>query len=143
MAIIDMSGPTGSPSTPSTITTLIARSVSHNEIVHTEWTSELETEILAACEDSTRNDDVLEAWGTTDEGSEWRVHLDGAPDDSGKLRIFVATKRYEDEDDCLAAAARDVAAERGIETWQVSADWQDNERDVIEITVTFATGGAS
>lgn len=53
----------------------IERSISHNEIVHAEYDEDLATELQFACEDSAENGDVYEFWGTTDGGSEWRVHL--------------------------------------------------------------------
>lgn len=49
------------------------------------------------------------------------------------LRIDAA--KYADEDDCLAAAAADVAQERGLEGWQLDARWENNQRDVILIDV--------
>lgn len=55
---------------------LISRSISQGEIVHAEWTEELETDLVCESEDSVRNDGTLELWGTTESGSEWRVHLD-------------------------------------------------------------------
>lgn len=52
--------------------------------------------------------------------------------------IELPAKRYEDHDDCLAAAVADVARERGLEEWQCEARWQGGEsgdREVIEVEV--------
>jgi hypothetical protein len=54
---------------------LIARSVSHNEIVTAEWSHDLETDLLCESDDSVENGDVYEFWGCDDDGNEWRVHL--------------------------------------------------------------------
>jgi hypothetical protein len=35
----------------------------------------------------------------------------------------------------LAAAAESVAASRGCESWEVTARWEDDERDVILLDV--------
>lgn len=64
------------------IETAIRRSISHNEIVTLEWTADREAALLDACEDSVATSvlastDRIEAWGRTDDGNEWRVHLDG------------------------------------------------------------------
>lgn len=59
----------------SNIETAIKRSVSHSEIVSLEWTADLEAALLAECEDSVATSDRVEAWGTTEDGDEWRVHL--------------------------------------------------------------------
>jgi hypothetical protein len=48
--------------------------------------------------------------------------------------ITVSAKSYEDEDDCLEAAARDYASEHGLEAWEVAADWASDERDEIALT---------
>lgn len=56
----------------------IERSVRHNEIVtidhdQADWDS-----LLAASDDMAQHagpDGVAEFWGTTDSGSEWRVHM--------------------------------------------------------------------
>lgn len=60
-----------------TIERAIERSVSHNETVTLDVTSDDARELMMECEDSV---DVrsqygwIEAWGTTAAGSEWRVH---------------------------------------------------------------------
>lgn len=57
----------------------IARSVSHDEIVHLAASADesdaLDTELICECDDRAKNDDVREYWGTTDAGDEWRVHV--------------------------------------------------------------------
>lgn len=58
---------------------LIARSIEHDEIARAEWTQALEDDLIAPVgggrEDHAENGDVVEFWGTTDAGEEWRVHL--------------------------------------------------------------------
>ncbi len=52
------------------------------------------------------------------------------------VTIRIESKRYEGEDDCLAAAARDYAAEHNLSGWDLSPRWEDDEqRDVILIDV--------
>lgn len=41
---------------------------------------------------------------------------------------------YADHDDCLTAAAEEFAEENGLEYWEVTAAWEDDQRDVIVIT---------
>lgn len=64
---------------PNVAQPLIDRSLSHNEIVHADWTPELEEALLAACDDWTEANGVQEYWAgdTTDiMASSWRVHLE-------------------------------------------------------------------
>lgn len=50
--------------------------------------------------------------------------------------ITVSSKGYEDEDDCLSAAAQDYAEEHGLASWQVEARWADDaNREEIVLTV--------
>jgi hypothetical protein len=52
--------------------------------------------------------------------------------------IRVHAKPYEDHDDCLQAAAYDVAAERGLEGWDLNPRWEDGdvgEREYILLDV--------
>lgn len=58
----------------------IARSISHDEIVHLDYCSSLGMDLRDVCEDSRAHDDVTEYWGITDDGEEWRVHLYCGPD---------------------------------------------------------------
>jgi hypothetical protein len=53
--------------------------------------------------------------------------------------IRVEAKLYEDCDDCLIAAADDVAEERGLVGYDLNPRWEDNERDVILIDVPTET----
>jgi hypothetical protein len=56
-----------------------------------------------------------------------------------ETEIIVSSKGYEDEDDCLSAAARDYAEKHGLEIWQVEARWADDaNREEIVITVREA-----
>jgi len=58
-----------------TIDDLITESVTHDQIAHATATPELLADLTAQCDDSVQNDDVMEFWGTRDDGEEWRVHL--------------------------------------------------------------------
>lgn len=49
--------------------------------------------------------------------------------------ITVQSKRYEDYDNSLGAAAREYAEDHDLEMWQVEARWADDERDEIVLTV--------
>ena len=50
--------------------------------------------------------------------------------------IEISAKRYEDEDDCLLAAADDYISEHPeAEGYDLSPRWQDEERDVILLDV--------
>jgi hypothetical protein len=63
----------------------IARSVSHNEIVTlgsasqpADNAAEVMADLFAECEDCADDDNrsvCAEYWGTTESGSEWRVHV--------------------------------------------------------------------
>lgn len=49
--------------------------------------------------------------------------------------IEIEASQYQDEDDCLSAAASDIAAERGLEGYDLSPRWADDQRDVILVDV--------
>ncbi len=49
--------------------------------------------------------------------------------------LTMAAKRYEDHDDCLAAAEAEVKKRYGLEGWNLDARWSDNQRDTILLTV--------
>jgi hypothetical protein len=53
--------------------------------------------------------------------------------------ILVSAKSYEDEDDCLAAAAAEYATSHNLEAWEVEADWASDERDEIALKVPVAS----
>jgi hypothetical protein len=54
--------------------------------------------------------------------------------------LSIDAKKYEDHDDCLAAAASDVAAERGLQGRDLSPRWQDDERETILIDIPDVWG---
>jgi hypothetical protein len=64
----------------------IARSISHNEIVHVDLTvtpydSDIPTDLLVACDDwADSSPEVTEYWGTSESGAEWRVHVRVSPE---------------------------------------------------------------
>jgi hypothetical protein len=73
----------------------IARSTSHNEIVTLPREHSLEVDLIVESEDSAENGSITEYWGTTESGSEWRVHLvsEEAPVDEpapGAKREYIA-----------------------------------------------------
>jgi len=45
--------------------------------------------------------------------------------------ITLPAVRFEDYDDCLSAAQDHIASLFGLESWQVSAHWEDTQRDNI------------
>jgi hypothetical protein len=45
-----------------------------------------------------------------------------------------AAARFDDHDDCLAAAVAELRALTGMPAWRGEAFWQDNNRDVIVVT---------
>jgi len=49
--------------------------------------------------------------------------------------ITLPAKRFEDFDDCLSAAEDHVASLFGLEYWQVSARWEDTQRDKIIVEI--------
>lgn len=53
----------------------IRESISEDRIVHLPWDMPLEVDLLAASDGTARAGDVLEFWGTTDDGDDWRVIL--------------------------------------------------------------------
>lgn len=57
--------------------------------------------------------------------------------------IRIAAKKFENRDDSLTAAAESIAAERGLETWQVSARWELDEegRDTLRETILVDVEG--
>jgi len=64
--------------------TAIARSISHTEIAvidfaKVSYDSQIMADLTAACDDQAARDDadVVEYWGTTEAGEEWRVHVKG------------------------------------------------------------------
>lgn len=61
-------------------------------------------------------------------------------------QITIESKRYEDQDDCLTAAAEEFAADHGLDSWQVKARWAEapghgdgTDRDHIVLTVPDET----
>jgi hypothetical protein len=49
--------------------------------------------------------------------------------------IRLPAKKYEDCDNCLAAAELDIAIHRGLAGWDLSPRWEDNEREHILLDV--------
>ena len=54
---------------------LIVESVEHDCIVTADHTEPLAEEFEMLCDDSATNGDVVEYWGATPNGDDWRVHL--------------------------------------------------------------------
>ena len=58
------------------------------------------------------------------------------PNTNTARTVSVPASRYEDEDDCLSAAAADyIAAHPSLAGWDLSPRWVDEQRDEIEMTV--------
>ena len=57
------------------------------------------------------------------------------PECSQAVMIRVSAKKYEDIDDCLAAAAADVAADRNLDGWDLHPRWEDEQRDAILLII--------
>lgn len=49
--------------------------------------------------------------------------------------IRIAASRYEDAEDCLSAAAADVASARDLAGYEFGARWEDDERDTILLDI--------
>lgn len=55
------------------------------------------------------------------------------------ITVSVSAAAYADYDDSLTAAACDYAAAHGLRSWQVDADWEDDDtRETIVLTVVGA-----
>lgn len=66
--------------TYNTATEAIDRSVSHNEIVHVEFSSIMFIGLICECEDNVEaRAGMVDLWGTTDAGDDWRVQMTGCP----------------------------------------------------------------
>ena len=60
--------------------------------------------------------------------------------------VTVSAKQYEDQDDCLTAAAREYAREHKLEMWEVEAAWptdRDGREDRSEIALTVPVTAAA
>lgn len=58
-----------------------------------------------------------------------------------EVTVRVGARRYEDHDDCLAAAAEDYSDKHGLVAWTLSPRWDDDDRTVIALSVpAFAIG---
>ena len=53
-----------------------------------------------------------------------------------KRTVEIQASKVQDADDCLAAAEQLVTEREGLEDWQVSARWTDEDRESITVTVT-------
>ena len=49
--------------------------------------------------------------------------------------VTLPARQFEDYDDCLAAACAHVCQRFGAESWQVSARWEDSQRDNITVEI--------
>ena len=55
---------------------LINRSVEYSEIAHARHEQQLAETLWLESEDHVETEEICEYWGMTDEGEEWRVHLE-------------------------------------------------------------------
>lgn len=49
-------------------------------------------------------------------------------------QLIVDARKYQDEDDCLAAAERDAQVQYGLEGWDLDPRWEDDQRERIVLT---------
>lgn len=113
--------------TTTTIDLAIDRSVSHTQTV-TVRDADLDDvrALIAAADEYVATKSTIEAWGTTESGDEWRVHITGAVDVARAPR-----SQYEGSDDMLASAAAATADDLGLESWQVDAAWGRDHEDIV------------
>ena len=52
-----------------------------------------------------------------------------------RSRLVVSAARYEDCDDCLAAAASEVSERLGLDGWDLSPHWLDEHRERIVLSL--------
>ena len=50
-------------------------------------------------------------------------------------QVKIAAAKYEDQDDCLQAAADDYAEAHGLQGWDLAPKYEDEQREVIVLTV--------
>lgn len=51
------------------------------------------------------------------------------------IKITIPADRYADHDDCLSAAAEDARSEFGLDGYDLSPAWADEQRDEIELSL--------
>lgn len=57
------------------------------------------------------------------------------PEKTMSQKITIPAVKYEDYDDCLSAAADEYAKQHGLEGWDLDPKWEDDQRDMIVLTV--------
>jgi hypothetical protein len=50
------------------------------------------------------------------------------------MSLATNAARFDDHDDCLAAAVAELRALTGMPAWRGEASWQDDNREVIVVT---------
>ncbi len=55
------------------------------------------------------------------------------------MRITIDSQRYQDHDDCLGAAEDAVREAMGLDEWDLSPRWADDDRQEIELDVPAAS----
>lgn len=115
----------------------IARSISHTEIVTIDWSPASELALAEVCDDSVQTETVVEYWGTDEDGSEWRVHLD-TTGRQAKIERSMRTLAEQDQsgttDDSYASTGDAVDT---IRRWYAAATTAD---DVDLVTMIDAIG---
>lgn len=70
----------------------------------------------------------------------WPRKPEAMTDAAYAATIEIDAAKYEDHDDCLAAAVRDVQKARGLKGWALRARWADDNRETILIDVPAEAG---
>ena len=51
------------------------------------------------------------------------------------MTMALDARHYEDEDDCLTAAADEVRADLGLQGWDLGERWGDDDRTIVVLTI--------
>ena len=102
---------------------LIDRSISHNETVIVESTSRLAASLSEECDDSVDNGDSVEYWGERD-GSEWRVHLSKPAEvTEEQVRVYLADSQENGDDEAVVIAT--IALELEADEYLTATAFED------------------
>ena len=111
----------------------IDRSVSHDEIVHMDWTAECAAVLGRWADDEARAIPTHEFWGGEEDGSSWRVHLDLLP----------AVEALRDEageagDEGLHGACVEVLESGDARAWHIVLRALDDATGAVDLDEVFA-----
>lgn len=57
------------------------------------------------------------------------------------MALVISARPYEDEDDCLRAAADDARSDLGLRGWDLDERWADDQRETIALTIPMPAHG--